>query len=57
MKDVFMYVVPDRTKETFKNAIRVSVAPGSIIISDMWSSYTGIEEFLCMDYAPQNRES
>ena len=52
-KEIFMYAVPDRSKETLENAIRASVAPGSIIISDMWSSYIGIEELLGMNYTHQ----
>ena len=52
-KDVFMYAVSDRTKERLKNAIRASVAPGFIIISDMWSSYTGMEGLLGINYTHQ----
>lgn len=49
-KEMFMYAVPDRTRATLETAIRASIAPGSIIISDMWASYNGIEELLDMNY-------
>ena len=51
-KEIFMYAVPDRSKETLHNAIRASVAPGSVVITDMWSSYSGIDE-LGMNYTHQ----
>ena len=48
-----MYTVTDRSKETLENAIRASVTPGFIKISDMWSLYIGIEELLGMNYTHQ----
>ena len=38
-KEVFMYAVPDRTVATLLDTIQACIAPGSIIISDMWASY------------------
>ena len=48
-KETFMHVLTDSLKETLENAIRVSIAPVSIIISDMWSSYVGMEELMDMN--------
>ena len=52
-KEVFMYAVPDRTVATLLDTIQACIAPGSIIISDMWASYQGIETMIGMKYTHQ----
>ena len=52
-KEVFMYAVPDRTAATLLDTIQVCIAPGSIIISDMWASYQGIETMIGRNYTRQ----
>lgn len=49
-KEVFMYAVPNRTKETLQQVIQESIMPGSVIISDMWPSYRGIENIAGMSF-------
>ncbi|GAA47743.1 hypothetical protein CLF_100748 [Clonorchis sinensis] len=49
-KQVFMYTVPDRTAANLMDTIQVCIAPGPIIISDMWASYQGIETVSDMNY-------
>jgi transposase-like protein len=43
-KKCFVKVVENRTAETLHEIIRNHVAPGSIVHTDMWRGYTGIEE-------------
>ena len=50
---MFMYAVPDRTAATLLDTIRDCIAPGSIIISDLWASYQGIETMIGMNYTHQ----
>ncbi|GAA48718.1 hypothetical protein CLF_101950 [Clonorchis sinensis] len=45
-----MYVKPDRTAATLMDTIQACIAPGSIIISDIWASYQGIETMIYMNY-------
>ncbi|GAA54984.1 hypothetical protein CLF_106302 [Clonorchis sinensis] len=49
-KEVFTYAVPDRTAATLIDTIQACIAPGSIIISDMWAPYQGIEIMIDMNY-------
>lgn len=49
-KECFLYAVPDRRRETLEECIRISIRPGSIIMSDMWKSYSGIEGIIGKDY-------
>jgi transposase-like protein len=39
----FLEVVPDRTRVTLFDVIRRKVRPGSIIISDCWRAYVGLD--------------
>lgn len=41
-KDCFMYVVPDRIKETLEETIVASIEPGTLNVSDKWKAYDGI---------------
>ena len=41
-RDCFMYTVPDRSGPTLLPIIQQSIAPGTIIMSDMWAAYGGI---------------
>ncbi|EGT56863.1 hypothetical protein CAEBREN_08012 [Caenorhabditis brenneri] len=43
MLQVAMFRVPDRSANTLLSLIVKTIAPGSIIVSDGWSSYGGIE--------------
>ena len=43
-KDLALYIVPDRTKETLEKIIRAHCAPGSWIFSDMWKAYSGLDK-------------
>ena len=52
-KEVFMYAVPDRTVATLLDTIQACIAPGSIIISDVWAPYQGIETMIGMKYTHQ----
>ncbi|GAA51437.1 hypothetical protein CLF_106104 [Clonorchis sinensis] len=45
-----MYAVPDRTAATLMDTIQACIAPGSIIISDIWALYQGIETMIDMNY-------
>jgi transposase-like protein len=45
-RKVFLVLVPDRTEETLLAYIEKHIYPGSIIVSDMWRSYTNIKEKL-----------
>ncbi|MBM6549437.1 transposase [Streptococcus dysgalactiae subsp. equisimilis] len=47
---MFMYAVPNRIAATLLDTIQACIAPGSIIISDMWASYQGIETKMGMSY-------
>ncbi|GAA47654.1 hypothetical protein CLF_100635, partial [Clonorchis sinensis] len=49
-KEMFMYAVPGRTAATLMDTIQAGIAPGSIIISDMWASYQGIKTMIDMNY-------
>lgn len=42
-KDIFAVIVPDRKKETLEKEILKHIEKGSIIISDLWNGYSGIE--------------
>ncbi|GAA50963.1 hypothetical protein CLF_105314, partial [Clonorchis sinensis] len=48
-----MYAVPDRTAVTLMDTIQACIAPGSIIISDIWASYEGIETMIDMNHTHQ----
>ena len=52
-KEVVMYAAPDRTAATLLDTIQACIAPGSIIISDMWASCQGIETMIGMNYTHQ----
>lgn len=52
-KEVFMYAVPDRRKETLQQIIRDSIAPGTTIVSDMWPSYEDLQNIPGMNYSHQ----
>lgn len=41
---VFLVPVEDRTKDTLKNIISTHVLPGSIIHTDLWKGYSGLNE-------------
>ena len=41
-RECFMYVVPNRKKETLLGTIKACIRPGSIIFSDQWKSYEDI---------------
>ena len=43
-KKCFVKIVENRTAETLHEIIRNHVAPGSIVHTNMWRVYTGIEE-------------
>ncbi|KER29275.1 hypothetical protein T265_04113 [Opisthorchis viverrini] len=45
-----MYAVPDGTGATLMDTIQTCIDPDSIIISDVWSSYQGIETMIDMNY-------
>lgn len=49
-KECFLYTVPDRTRATLEECIKTSIRPGSIIISDMWKSYSGIQKMVGKNY-------
>ena len=48
--EFFAVVVPDRTKVTLEEQIRRFIRPGSIIISDKWKAYNGIDDIPHMGY-------
>ena len=43
-KMVFVCMVADRTKETLHRVIERHVAPGSILHTEMWKGYVGVEQ-------------
>jgi transposase-like protein len=43
-KKIFLLEVPDRSAETLLTAITEHVAPGSVIMTDMWKGYLGLEK-------------
>ena len=45
-RKVFLVHVPDRSAQTLLQSIERHVLPGSIIYSDLWRAYNGIEEQL-----------
>ena len=51
---LFGEVVEDRTAKTLLEVIKRRVANGSIIYSDMWASYNGIEKELKMEHCSVN---
>ena len=51
---LFGEVVKDRTARTLLEVIKRRVANGSIIYSDMWVSYNGIEKELKMEHYSVN---
>ena len=40
--ECFMYAVPDRSRSTLLLIIQKVIAPGTTIMSDMWTAYVGI---------------
>ncbi len=42
-KNCFVELVPNRTKESLLEVIRRRVKPGTLIITDCWASYVGLE--------------
>ncbi|GAA56628.1 hypothetical protein CLF_111264 [Clonorchis sinensis] len=52
-KEMFMYAVPDRTAATLVETIQACIAPGSIILSDMWASTLWIQR-LELTHKPSN---
>lgn len=56
-KRTFFVAVKDRSAETLLSLISEHVAEGSIIHTDMWRSYSGIEELLQMPHFTVNHSS
>lgn len=52
-REVFLYTVPDRSRQTLESVIRNSIAPGSIIVSDGWAAYNYIDQIDGMNYSHQ----
>ena len=53
-RKVFLVNVPDRSEETLLRYIDAHIAPGSIIISDMWRGYLNIESKLLLRHYTVN---
>jgi transposase-like protein len=53
-KRIFLVTVPDRSAETLLNVLKEHIHPGSIIYSDMWKSYNGINEILGLQHSTVN---
>ena len=53
-KRMFAMVVPDRTAATLLSAIRRHIHPESIIYSDMWRGYVGINSRIGMTHRTVN---
>jgi transposase-like protein len=51
-KKCFMVVVPSRGADVLLPLIKKYVRPGSIILSDLWAAYNGIESMLDDNYQP-----
>lgn len=51
---VFCVPVPDRSAETLGNIIRAHVAPGSVVHTDGWRGYSGIETTLGLEHRVVN---
>ena len=49
-RECFLVAVPDRRKETLQSVIKDFVRPKTIIVSDCWAAYQGIEEIPERDY-------
>jgi transposase-like protein len=43
-RECFLVAVPDRTANTLMNVIQTRIRPGTIILSDMWAAYAGIQQ-------------
>ena len=41
--ECFLYPVENRTATSLQGIIRVTIAPGATIVSDMWRAYDGID--------------
>lgn len=52
-REVFMCMVPDRSRQTLESVIRNSIASGSIIVSDCWAAYNYIDQINGMNYSHQ----
>ncbi len=50
---MFLYAVPDRIAAALLDTIQACIAPGSIIIFDIWTSYQGIETMIGANYIHQ----
>lgn len=53
-RKVFLVQVNDRSQETLLSKIYTYILPGSIIYSDLWRGYIGIEEILNMSHYTVN---
>lgn len=51
---IFIEVVPDRTRETLINVISRHVLPGSIVLTDLWRGYLGLEDILGVQHRTVN---
>ena len=51
---VFCIPVPDRSAETLADIIRAHVAPGSVVHTDGWRGYSGIEGTLSLEHRVVN---
>lgn len=49
-RDTFFVAVENRNAETLLEIIRTHVRPGSIIITDLWRAYSGIQRLLGFDH-------
>jgi len=51
---MFLVEVPDRTAQTLLSIIEQHVAPGSIVLTDLWSGYFGLSQTLHMQHLTVN---
>ena len=49
-RECFMYVVPNRTKETLLTTVKACIRPGSTIYSDKWKAYDDIPHLEGYDF-------
>ncbi|KER23991.1 hypothetical protein T265_08236 [Opisthorchis viverrini] len=56
-KEVFLYELPDRTAVTLMDTIQACMAPDSNTISDVWTSYQGIETTIDVNYTHETMPS
>jgi hypothetical protein len=53
-RKIFLKKIENRTANTLENAIMQHVAPGSIVKTDLWKGYSGLEDHLGMTHRTVN---